>query len=208
MFGGVLWARERLCLTRTFLRDQRGQSLLATPSRFLDELGLTTLSTPTQLPPLAPLPAPERRSSAGFGGDPFPPPQEFARRDTAAQEGESAPEQAVPRPASRGPTRRPPAPPAPPTPEEIEAKKRRSAKLAGIPHLTTAANLLAGNSDQVPIPFRFEVGMLVRHPKLGMGEVITSSGTGAKQSISVRFQTGEERSFLTLHAPLQPVGLR
>jgi hypothetical protein len=80
--------------------------------------------------------------------------------------------------------------------------------LSGIPHLTTAANLLAGNSDQVPIPFRFEVGMLVRHPKLGMGEVITSSGTGSKQSISVRFQTGEERSFLTLHAPLQPVGLR
>ena len=208
MFVGVTRARERLCLTRTFLRDQRGQSLLATPSRFLDELGLTTLSTPTQLPPLAPLPAPERRSSAGFGGDPFPPPQEFARRDTAAQEGESAAEQAVPRPASRSPSRRPPAPPAPPTPEEIEAKKRRSAKLAGIPHLTTAANLLAGNSDQVPIPFRFEVGMLVRHPKLGMGEVITSSGTGSKQSISVRFQTGEERSFLTLHAPLQPVGLR
>jgi hypothetical protein len=52
------------------------------------------------------------------------------------------------------------------------------------------------------------VGMSVRHPQLGVGEIIEASGEGKRQTVVVRFPDGSERSFLSQKAPLQPVGLR
>jgi hypothetical protein len=92
--------------------------------------------------------------------------------------------------------------------EALEAKRRRQSKLGGIPHLTTGAALLSGSNSSSDEGAGLRVGMSVRHPQLGVGEIIEASGEGKRQTVVVRFPDGSERSFLTQKAPLQPVGLR
>ena len=91
--------------------------------------------------------------------------------------------------------------------EALEAKRRRQSKLGGIPHLTTGASLLSG-TNTANDGGGLRVGMSVRHPQLGVGEIIEASGEGKRQTVVVRFPDGSERSFLSQKAPLQPVGLR
>jgi len=92
--------------------------------------------------------------------------------------------------------------------EALEAKRRRQSKLGGIPHLTTGAALLSGTNSEGGGNAGLRVGMSVRHPQLGVGEIVEASGEGKRQTVVVRFPDGSERSFLTQKAPLQPVGLR
>ncbi|MCY2966434.1 MAG: UvrD-helicase domain-containing protein [Planctomycetota bacterium] len=198
MFVGATRARERLYLTRTWMREMRGQHVLSTPSRFLEEMALdqrgskgknkgATLAR-TSVPRASAQPA-----------DPFPGPAKFARRDVASTIVESP----------RSPTVTAPVVTAGVAEETASAAKlKRAAKLSGIPHLTTGASLLAGTSEPVEIPRLFSVGMSVRHPQLGLGKVIQASGEGKMQTVMVAFSNGDERSFVTHKAPLQPVGLR
>src|SRR6185436_11896188 len=122
-FVGITRAKERLFLTRTFIRDTRGSRMLATPSRFLSEMPLAT-------------------SGAGDGfdfgqpesatGNPVGPLDE--RRDEEPGTNGLKPQSSVPRPigiAPGGP----------------EARPRRG----GFPHLTTGADLLNGTATAVDI---------------------------------------------------------
>ncbi|MFN8855197.1 MAG: ATP-dependent DNA helicase, partial [Planctomycetaceae bacterium] len=88
------------------------------------------------------------------------------------------------------------------------AKQRRQSKLGGIPNLTTGAALLGAGGTAESTSSNFRVGMTVRHPQLGVGSIVAASGEGKRQTVTVQFPDGTERSFLTQKSPLQPVGLR
>lgn len=92
--------------------------------------------------------------------------------------------------------------------EALEAKQRRQSKLGGIPNLTTGAALLGAGGTAESTSSNFRVGMTVRHPQLGVGSIVAASGEGKRQTVTVQFPDGTERSFLTQKSPLQPVGLR
>ncbi|MBI3860768.1 MAG: UvrD-helicase domain-containing protein [Planctomycetia bacterium] len=74
------------------------------------------------------------------------------------------------------------------------------------PLLTTGAELLHGTRNPVEFPALFSVGMRVRHPQLGPGEVVEAQGSGKWRTVSVSFATGETISFVVHKCPLQPVG--
>ena len=79
----------------------------------------------------------------------------------------------------------------------------------GQPLLMTAADLLKGNQKAAEIPEAnlFEVGMLVRHPRYGRGEVTELGGTRKRQTVLVRFETEDRcERFVSAKAPLQPLG--
>jgi len=79
-------------------------------------------------------------------------------------------------------------------------------KLGGKPLLTTGAALLAGKKTSAEVPIGFKIGMRVRHPQKGVGEVIEVSIDGARRTVGVLFDSGEESQFLASKCPLQPVG--
>ena len=236
MFVGVTRARERLVLTRTWSRDMRGQRMLSAPSRFLEELSLSERSRPKRSPaaaveakrqdePVTRSREPFERGGGRLSKETARTPNdesETAEFDTPARAGELAlePLELSERTVAAV---NPPAPPqASRSPEELarsqatlsrreaealEAKRRRQSKLGGIPHLTTGASLLSGSSTGGGTAAGLRVGMSVRHPQLGVGEIIEASGEGKRQTVVVRFPDGSERSFLSQKAPLQPVGL-
>ena len=72
--------------------------------------------------------------------------------------------------------------------------------------LTTAADLLNGTHNPIEFPSTFSVGMKVRHPQLGLGQVVEAQGSGKWRTVSVAFQSGEPISFVVHKCPLQPVG--
>jgi DNA helicase-2/ATP-dependent DNA helicase PcrA len=82
----------------------------------------------------------------------------------------------------------------------------RRRRLAGL-LLTTAADLMNGTSNPVEIPHLFEVGMRVRHPQLGPGQVVEAQGTGKWRTVTVLFPSGESISYVVHKCPLQPIGI-
>lgn len=85
--------------------------------------------------------------------------------------------------------------------EEPEPKKPKP------PLLMTAADLLAGNTAPAEIPQGFTVGMLVRHPRYGLGRVTSVGGYANRRTVSVDFDDGtRSETFITAKCPLQPVG--
>lgn len=187
MFVGVTRARERLYLTRTWMREMRGQHQLSSPSRFLGEMALDRPRKKDRSETLA---------RTRVRPVDFPEPAEFSRRDDGA-EAESSPcggdsEAAI------GATE---------TESLAGRQRKKKSKLAAVPHLTTGASLLAGTAEQVEIPRSFQVGMSVRHPQLGVGQVTEAQGLGKFQTVTVVFGDGSERNFVTHKAPLQPIGL-
>jgi len=75
--------------------------------------------------------------------------------------------------------------------------------------LTTGAALAAGHAQQVELPIGFSPGMLVRHPRYGLGTVIDVSGMSRHRIITVEFETNHRREkFVASKCPLQPVGVR
>ena len=236
MFVGVTRARERLVLTRTWSRDMRGQRMLSAPSRFLEELSLSERSRPKRYPaaaveakrqdePVTRSREPFERGGGRLSKETARTPNDESKTaefDNSSRAGELAlePIELSERPVAAV---NPLAPPqASRSPEELarsqatlsrreaealEAKRRRQSKLGGIPHLTTGASLLSGSSAGGGTAAGLRVGMSVRHPQLGVGEIIEASGEGKRQTVVVRFPDGSERSFLSQKAPLQPVGL-
>ena len=73
--------------------------------------------------------------------------------------------------------------------------------------IITAADLLNGTAEPADIPQGFAVGMQVRHPRYGLGTVVSVSGFGRNRNVEVEFaESGERKSFVAAKAPLQPVG--
>ncbi len=76
------------------------------------------------------------------------------------------------------------------------------------PQLTTAAALMNGDKRPAELPIGFAIGMKVRHPIYGLGQVVEVSGFAKRRTVTVEFQVGSRReSFVTSKCPLQPVGI-
>lgn len=76
------------------------------------------------------------------------------------------------------------------------------------PHLTTGAALEAGRFEPTPLPIGFAVGMYVRHPRYGLGQVTAVSGFARRRMVTVHFESqSEDHTFVADKSPLQPVGL-
>jgi DNA helicase-2/ATP-dependent DNA helicase PcrA len=75
--------------------------------------------------------------------------------------------------------------------------------------LTTAAALASGRTQDVALPIGFAPGMLVRHPRYGLGTVVEVSGMSRRRIVTVEFETDQRREkFVAAKCPLQPVGAR
>jgi len=94
---------------------------------------------------------------------------------------------------------------APPSVAGRASSTNRDRKVGGL-LLTTGADLLNGTANPVEFPLIFEVGMRVRHPQLGPGEVVEAQGIGKWRTVTVVFQSGEPVSFVVHKCPLQPIG--
>ena len=74
------------------------------------------------------------------------------------------------------------------------------------PLLMTGASLLSGSREAASMPCKFEVGMRVRHPQRGYGQV-TDVGFGSRRTVTVQFESGQLETFVASMSPLQPVGV-
>ena len=91
-----------------------------------------------------------------------------------------------------------------PAPAEHSASSARGAAAAP---LTTAAELHRSQSTEMPHvpPEAFHQGMVVRHPKYGLGKIVALSGSGAKRTATVAFASGAgEKKFMLAQSPLRP----
>lgn len=80
-------------------------------------------------------------------------------------------------------------------------------RTAGAMQLTTAAELANGGKPAPPVsPEVFHQGMLVRHPKYGLGRIVALSGTGAGRKATIDFPrpTGRKK-FVLASSPLRPL---
>jgi DNA helicase-2/ATP-dependent DNA helicase PcrA len=81
---------------------------------------------------------------------------------------------------------------------------------AGLPRMLTAAEMLNGvdatDGATSVSPDAFHPGMVVKHPKHGLGKIVALSGNGEKRSASVQFfDSPRQRKFVLIHSDLQPV---
>ncbi|MEX0701288.1 MAG: UvrD-helicase domain-containing protein [Planctomycetales bacterium] len=75
--------------------------------------------------------------------------------------------------------------------------------------LMTGADLLHGTRTAVELPPGFHVGMLVRHPRYGLGRVVATSGISTRRTVTVEFESDARReTFVAAKCALQPVGPR
>ncbi len=98
------------------------------------------------------------------------------------------------------------------TEELLERHKARlrdqlAAQLANkTPLLMTGASLLNGSKEAASMPCKFAVGMRVRHPQQGYGQV-TEVGFGSRRTVTVQFESGQLETYVAAMSPLQPVGV-
>jgi DNA helicase-2/ATP-dependent DNA helicase PcrA len=88
----------------------------------------------------------------------------------------------------------------------VPSSRQRTGAGDSRPLLTTGADLLNGTKKAVEFPLTFSVGMTVRHPQLGVGQVTEAQGIGKWRTVTVVFHSGEPVSFVVHKCPLQPVG--
>ncbi|MGQ0636269.1 MAG: ATP-dependent helicase [Planctomycetaceae bacterium] len=176
LFVGATRAKERLFLSRTFLRDFRGQQYPAAPSRFLSEMKL-------QAAPRRSADVESAVANVALPAERNGPPSSDA--DTQAEEGHFVTEATTPAlsPLSTG-----------------SRSLRRHTGVA----LTTGADLLAAATARPRLSFA--AGMLVRHPRLGLGRVVDVQGAGKWRTVTVQFESSETQRFVAQQCPLQPVG--
>jgi len=78
------------------------------------------------------------------------------------------------------------------------------------PLLMSGADLLNGGKPSGAVnPNRFSEGMLVRHPRYGLGTIVEISRVTSRTNVTVKF-THEDRiqTFIAEKSPLQPVGVK
>lgn len=95
-----------------------------------------------------------------------------------------------------------------PATQFVEASQPATGKVTEPrPKLMTGAALLSGEHESAEIPIGFDVGMHVRHPKYGIGQVVEVGGFGGRRSVTVTFANNQRtETFVAAKAPLQPVG--
>ena len=78
------------------------------------------------------------------------------------------------------------------------------------PLLMSGADLLNGGKPTAAVnPNRFAEGMLVRHPRYGLGTIVEITRVSSRTNVTVKF-THEDRiqTFIAEKSPLQPVGVK
>jgi len=78
------------------------------------------------------------------------------------------------------------------------------------PLLMSGADLLNGGKPTGSVnPNRFSEGMLVRHPRYGLGTIVEITRVTSRTNVTVKF-THEDRiqTFIAEKSPLQPVGVK
>lgn len=84
-----------------------------------------------------------------------------------------------------------------------------NARNSDLPKLMTGAALLSGSNASASLPFNFPIGSSVRHPRYGLGTVISAGGYGQRRTVSVEFEEQDRtETFIVSKCPLQPVGTR
>ncbi|MBX3442639.1 MAG: UvrD-helicase domain-containing protein [Planctomyces sp.] len=88
-----------------------------------------------------------------------------------------------------------------------------AAKRADVPErplLMTGAELLnGGKPSAAPNANRFDEGMLVRHPRYGLGTIVEVSRVSSRTNVTVRFAHEDRvQTFVAEKSPLQPVGVK
>jgi DNA helicase-2/ATP-dependent DNA helicase PcrA len=186
LFVGITRARERVYLTRTYVRDFRGNRFLSIPSRFLNEMPVVALAGEAGF------------DSGNFGGGASA--DVVSAADRHGERSGMSTEPATAMVALLAPAD---------SNSGSHAGKPRGRQLPdGRPLLTTGADLLSGKKAPADIPKMYSVGMSVRHPRLGVGSVIEAQGSGKWRTITVVFSSsGETHSFVAHKCPLQPVGV-
>jgi DNA helicase-2/ATP-dependent DNA helicase PcrA len=90
----------------------------------------------------------------------------------------------------------------------VETGERPAAAAVDASLVMTAADLLNGTRKTAEIPTGFAAGMTVRHPRYGLGTIISVSGMSRNQTLTVEFHgDGKQKTFVASKSPLQPVGL-
>ncbi len=89
----------------------------------------------------------------------------------------------------------------------LRTTARPSAQAVPAMQLTTGAELANGGEPSPPVsPDAFHQGMLVRHPRYGLGRVVALSGTGPGRKATIDFASAAGRKkFLLAGSPLRPV---
>jgi len=99
-------------------------------------------------------------------------------------------------------------PPQPDSEAELTERISERPTSEGSSLVMTAADLLNGERKTAEIPTGFAAGMTVRHPRYGLGTVISVSGMSRNQTLTVEFHgDGKQKTFVASKSPLQPVGL-
>ncbi|MDB5386417.1 MAG: ATP-dependent helicase, Rep family [Planctomycetaceae bacterium] len=76
------------------------------------------------------------------------------------------------------------------------------------PLLMTGASLMNGSKEAVAFPTNFAVGMRVRHPQQGYGQVTEmGTGIGSRRTVTVQFESGVSETYVAQKSALQPVGI-
>jgi DNA helicase-2/ATP-dependent DNA helicase PcrA len=187
LFVGITRAEQKLFLTQTLVREFRGRRMSTIPSGFLQEMSLQRVIV---------------ENEQYDGGWP-----EFSHsgsrrlEDSQITEAEESWANPPRRSATRQTAHRHKSETARPTAESAADTSAR-------PALMTAAEMLNGGKPAAGTAFRFEIGMSVRHPQLGVGDVVAVQGLGTWNTVKVRFADGEVRSYISHKCPLQPIGVR
>jgi DNA helicase-2/ATP-dependent DNA helicase PcrA len=91
----------------------------------------------------------------------------------------------------------------------VEQATGNEGQASGRPILTTGAELLNGTRRATEVPVGFTVGMSVRHPRYGLGTVVSVDGFSKRRTVTVAFEEPDHKeTFVADKCPLQPVGLR
>ena len=183
LFVGITRAKEELTLTHAARRDLRGRPMPAIPSEFLHEMTLEATDV-----------AESRFTESSRSSR-----RQFTQPNLDEEDySQEVPEAEIFQQVAAEPLESDDIEPPP--------RKKRGKSLTGIP-LTTAAQLLNGESGGVELPRGFALGEKVRHPRYGVGTVIAADGLARNRRVTVAFKDDESRrTFIASKSPLQPVG--
>jgi DNA helicase-2/ATP-dependent DNA helicase PcrA len=211
LFVAITRAREELHLGHAIYRAFRGQQRMTVPSHFLLELprdemefveasrwGATRFTPPTN--------DFDQSDEQEWSPDDEPDGEAYRRpSDSAANQiaaNETAESEIVDDDISF------PFGAAEATPEPADDRVSREKRVAAtLATLKTGAELAAGSqASETPIsPDAFNLGMLVRHPEYGLGNIIALSGNGARRMATVQFVgVSGQKKFMLAKSPLRP----
>ena len=200
LFVGMTRAKRELLLTLTAVRALRGRLLTSIPSLFLSEF-----------------PHDQELQETVYGvGQRFKPPvwdpdddtiDVSADVDEDAEDEDTGPVVSM----TPSPTTKVIKPPRDVTSSKSMAgpskSNSRKASVFSNPLLTTAASLLDGKKEPVVAPLGFQIGMQVRHPRYGVGQVLTVGHIASRRTVTVAFdEDGRIETFVAAKCPLQPIG--